>query len=183
LFDETVSRDDVEFTAYSMDWQVVDKQDASVAVPFRLIYRPPGSTGLVSYVEDAVVALRYLETDDRAAGALDSIRTRLSMYDAEHVLASLRGAQSADEARLALRSTAVMAPQVCEPQWYEAIGPWFDNPHRGVRLTAVLVAAYLAWPELAPLLEHLAASDLDTDVREDARVLLERMRRGLARIQ
>lgn len=168
--------------AYSMGWQLVDQQAADGDTRFNQTYRPAASGGLVSHVEDAMVALRYLEADDLATAALHAIGIELPARDAAKVLASLRSARSVDEARLALRQTALIAPPKFEPEWYEAIRPWFDDPHRGVRLTAVMVAAYLGWREFRPILEHLLATDPDVDVREDARVVAGR-RGGPKRVQ
>lgn len=182
LLERTVSREDVEFAAYSMSWQLVDQQAASASAPLRQVYRPPGSAGFVFYVEDAMLALRYLEADDNAVAALDDIREKLPTRDAQSVLDWLCTARTPDEIRLALRQAALIAPRSSDPQWFEATRPFFDHSHRGVRLTAVLVAAYLGWPEFMAILERLAASDPDIDVREDARTVLAGRLRGLRKV-
>jgi hypothetical protein len=182
VLEETVSREDVEVKAYAMGWQLWDQQAAEGNTRFHQVYRPADTAGFVSHVEDAMVGLRYLQADDPAITALRAIADELPARDAESVLTSLRDARSIDGARLALRQTAIMAPPQYEPIWYDAIRPWFDHPHKGVRLTAVLVAAYLGWPEFRPILEHLISNDPDVDVREDARVVAGH-RRGPERVQ
>jgi hypothetical protein len=182
LLDDSVTREDVEYAAFAFNWHLADQIQARPGFPFKLIYKPADSPEFVYYIEDGVVALCYFEADQNAAGALAVIRQRLATQQPESVLAMLRGARSSDEARLALRQAAIVAPREFDAGWFDAIRRWFDDPLGEVRRIAVLVAAYFAWPEFQPFLQRLAGDDPDSDVREDVRLILESLSRGLERI-
>jgi hypothetical protein len=181
IVDPTISQEQAGTAFYELEWEMVDIFPPSPTSPYRVVYRPWGSPHVVSYVRDAQLAVSYLVIEAAATSALTALRAKLPTLDANAVLGSLRSATSVDDARLALRYAAIVAPPTFDEEWFAAIRPWFADPHRGVRLTAVFVTAYLGWPEFEPILAEIIRDDTDEDVREDARVILDGMKRGLGR--
>jgi len=163
-------RDEVTAFAGAQGWARLDDRPA---------WRTPTGTDVV-LVSDAqldrdllvLYAPRDAATPAEAAAALDAtealIRDRFDTVHLPEVLARLDGQPPVPVALTLLRVAAASAPTEYDPAFLRTIARVFGAPVTPLRGFAVGTSVYFPWPEVAPLLDWLAAADPEPAVRQVA---------------
>jgi HEAT repeat protein len=130
----------------------------------------------VTYVLDSELDIELLAVEgprrDQVAQQLRDRIPTFSSDDMPSLFRSLRSDSSGTELSHRLGILTAVAPERAEPELVKLFQRGFEHGDWLVRRRAAFYASMLKWPELRPLVEHLATDDPDESVRETAAVAL-----------
>jgi hypothetical protein len=130
------------------------------------------------YVEDELAKELYLvavgQDELEKAQVLRRLESELSVRTVSEVLAELDGSPLGPGAVKPVLRAGLVAPLEFSDDVYERLVAVLGHPEKIVRQAAVFGMLYTAWPQFLPSLRELAETDPDPDVRETARMALDR---------
>ncbi len=166
-FTESKMHDLVEFNPWFLSEKV--NRDPDNNIPFRLIWTTSDEETTIHYVEDELVKFPYIVVKGKdVEEAVSEIRSQIEIYSPEELFKIFIAANSRSEKMKAVAHLGVASPQEFDPKFFELLQAAFSDPDPEVRRTAVWCIGYASWREFKETLEHLANSDPDEAVREDA---------------
>ncbi|SER01168.1 hypothetical protein [Actinokineospora terrae] len=138
--------------------------------------------GRVTFVDDTVVEVQYLDIEAEPSGPVeDAVKAEFTAYDKADCLGALDLAQPRETVVRALRLLACTAPGPVDNQVVEATTAALDDEREDVRVAALKVANYTRWTRLLPRVREVAESDGSDRVRRfagNSRLLLEAVERA-----
>lgn len=166
-FTESKMHDLVEFNPWFLSAKIDRDPDSNI--PFRLIWTTSDKGTTIHYIEDELVKFPYIVVKGKdVEKAVSKIRSRMEIYSHEELFKIFIAANSRSEKMKAVAHLGVASPQEFDPKFFELLQAAFSDPDPEVRRTAVWCIGYASWREFKETLEHLANSDPDEAVREDA---------------
>jgi hypothetical protein len=171
---EDVTGDDVGAAAYSANWRIKQILDADRHNPREVIYQVTPKRTFVHYIEDSLLGIDYLVIQGEELDEVEArTRAALPALSEQEVRMMMGTAVTADEQVRALPCAALVAPVSFDVEFYR----WFEHalhsPEARVRKLTILATGYVGWREFCAPLAELASTDGDSQVREDARAMLE----------
>lgn len=179
---ENVSEDDILGVGMDNDWQLVRVIAKTADHPAETIWKAVDGKTLIHWIDDPKINLCYVavigENLDEVAGV---IRSEVPTWTLEQVSDMAKGAVSRVEKMRAVYYLALLAPDSFDETLFRLFGAFFRDEDAEVRGAAVLAISYVGWSQFLEPLQTLASSDDDASVRQDARTLIENIKKYPAR--
>jgi hypothetical protein len=170
-FTESKMHDLVEFNPWFLSEKV--NRDPDNRIPFELIWITSDENTTIHYIEDELVKFSYIVIKGKdVEKVVSKIISQIDIYSPEELFKMLIDAKSRSEKMKAVAHLGVASPQEFDPKFFELLQAAFSDSDPEVRRTAVWCIGYASWREFKETLEHLANSDPDEAVREDAGYLV-----------
>jgi hypothetical protein len=135
----------------------------------------PGSQ--IRFIDNKQIGVRYVKIDGPQAAAVRAeLEPALPHYDAATAYERATTEPGLDESITALFHLALARGPIPEPQVLRLIGQLLLDPNDALRQAAVVACAYFEWPDVLPMLEDLITREPNGRTRDDARLVISRLR-------
>lgn len=167
---EELAAHDVDALAAAAGWNEEARHE--YAAGSETVWSSPGG-GVIRWIRDDVIGLRYFQAAAPHAGLLDALRAHVVHFTAADLLAELEAQPSDERASALLRGLGVLAhADEQDARIVAAFERAFRDPAPIVRYAAVLAAMYPGWRSFEPQLRALL-DDGEPDVARVARDVLD----------
>lgn len=150
-----VARQSIDWIWGEQGWDLIEEVARGPHRLFQRHWRTTDGRATVGYVEDHRLGLRFftIEGEGREP-TLAHLRSAIALEDTESAMTAAESATDATDRAGAILRLARLAPPVAKTRWIEMLRSGLAHENGAVRAAAVLAGAYIAWPEIIPLLEH-----------------------------
>lgn len=161
---DEVERPSLDWLWGAQSWELTRETARGPKRFFQRQWRTRDGRATVTYVEDHRLGLRFFDVqgEDRDA-VIAQLRGAVAIKDTESLLAAAESATEPAARVGAILKLARLAPPAAEARWTALIEAGLAHDNAAIRAASALTAAYIAWPELVPLLEQRAAGESGTD--------------------
>jgi hypothetical protein len=169
-----VTRDDVETTAWDLDFFIDHRTERNGDQPREDVWRTIDNTTWLHEIEDHVTGLRYLvvrgdDVEDYVRRLRDQLAT-VTHTDALEALADATG----EDKLMALYQLGVAAPPGGNQRVAAALKKeLLEDDDKDMRHAAVIAIAYTGYPELKDAVKQASEEDDSEAVRSAAKGLLD----------
>jgi|tagenome__1003787_1003787.scaffolds.fasta_scaffold20816554_1 hypothetical protein len=171
-----VTRDAVEDTAWTLDWNIESYENPDPTTVYELVWTDDTGRAEIHYLEDPISGASYLTVRGEEASARkvrEDILRELPTVAPADARRMFHAAASRDDRLRSVYFTALSSDDTVDEKVVDLMRRAAEDLDSGVR-TAVLVATgHLGWAPLRAIAEQLRDGDNDADVRRNAEVLLQ----------
>jgi hypothetical protein len=140
--------------------------EARPDAPPQIVWATGDGPETVTYVEDDILDVRYVQVDGSGERVWEALRSRGMVFSAAEVAELADGAATPEEVLATTCYVGVAAGETAVPDLLRALERALCDPHPQVRRVAVMACAYAGWSELLLPLEQIENADPDPVARE-----------------
>ena len=157
IVNKTTARQSIDWIWGDQGWDLIEEIVRGPQRFFQRHWRTHDGSATVRYVEDHRLGLRFftIEGEGREP-TLTNLRTAIALEETESAMTTAESATDPTDRAGAILRIARLAPPAAKVRWTEMLRSGLTHENGAVRAAAVLACAYIAWPELIPLLESHA---------------------------
>jgi hypothetical protein len=155
---DAVLRPSIDWIWGDRGWTLIDEVPRGEAQIFQRRWRTADGAATVTYGEDHRLGLRFFAVEGEEPAALRArLGNAVALDDVEAVLTAAESAADRSERVGALHKIARLSPEKADPRWLSILERGLAHESPAVRAASLLSAAWIAWPELIPVIEtHLS---------------------------
>ncbi|MFF8958233.1 HEAT repeat domain-containing protein [Streptomyces sp. NPDC014894] len=172
-----VTPDDIQDVAWDLDWNAIEVgiRDSGSLVD---VWRTNDGETDIRFVQDFPIGTCYLLVSGRGVESVtENIRSRAFTWTFTEALSFTRRAAGRDDTLAGIYAVALSADSTDRDAAVELLHSMTRSPDPGIRQAVVIATGYLGWPELIDLVEEIHRTDAVYEVRANAGVLLDGLRR------
>jgi hypothetical protein len=139
--------------------------EARPDAPPQVVWTTDDGRATVTYVEDDMLDVRYVQVEGPVERVWDALRSRGMVFSAADVAELADAAVTPEEILATASYVGVAAGDTAVPDLLMALERALADPHPEVRRVALMACAYAAWPELLPRLEQIESADPDPEAK------------------
>lgn len=180
---ESVTEDMIDSTEREPWVQVVDiiQSDPEEGISQQVFFRTLDGQTLVRHLIDGRTGypLLIVESESSITETIQKIHSLFPTYSREDIFRMLREPVDFEEyAKGVFYLGCLGLGKRCDVEILELFRQIFQQPDPNVRLDGLDAMAYAAWPEFQDLVQPLAETDPDEDVRQSAARFLEGLKQN-----
>ena len=170
---DAVETGDVLAALYSNGYVPDRFVDATDRTPFEIHFRSgarPATTAM--FVRDAKIHVNYVSLDGPDVATLrDALEAALPHDDLSTACERAVKSPFPGDRAAALFELAIARGPVPEPHVLRVLRDLLEDPHDGIRHSAVIAAAYFEWADAEPLVDELIRREANPVILEQAQLL------------